>query len=71
MGLVKRNKVWWMNFMFHGKQVRRSNLSGRQSTSRFREAHSPAPVLARAHTNHAAYDGHTNRLARPELSRVE
>jgi len=24
MGLVKRNKVWWMNFMYEGRQVRRS-----------------------------------------------
>jgi len=24
MGLVKRNHVWWMNFMYQGRQVRRS-----------------------------------------------
>ena len=24
MGLIKRNSVWWMSFMFHGKQIRRS-----------------------------------------------
>ncbi len=24
MGLVKRNRVWWMSFMFQGRQVRRS-----------------------------------------------
>lgn len=24
MGLIKRGKVWWMDFMFHGTRVRRS-----------------------------------------------
>lgn len=24
MGLIKRGKVWWMDFMFHGRRVRRS-----------------------------------------------
>jgi hypothetical protein len=24
MGLLKRNKVWWMSFMYQGRQVRRT-----------------------------------------------
>lgn len=24
MGLSKRNKIWWMSFMYQGQQVRRS-----------------------------------------------